>query len=275
MKKLMNSVLSLVVAFFTMVSCDETYTDLMTADVKTGGILMPTSGIPYKLGGTPNFKITINIPKGPGIEAVEIYKTYTEYTTDGKVKNVKGPVLDRSVSISSQNASQDFSTEVTFDYTQLVNGLSMPADERVLAIGDAWTFSYVSVMEDGRKVDVAPKTSVTVANKYAGYYQCEGTFFHPTAGPRPVSEEKFLTPIDANTCWGNAGDLGASGYFVKIYVNPADNKVTCSTYKDIEMANMAGEPNYWDPVTGEFHLSYFYIGGSGPRIMREVWTPIP
>ncbi len=64
----------------------------------------------------------------------------------------------------------------------MIAGLSMPADEKSIKIGDAWTLSYVSVMEDGRKVDIASKSTITVANKYAGYYQCVGVFSHPTAG---------------------------------------------------------------------------------------------
>ena len=39
------------------------------------------------------------------------------------------------------------------------------------------------------------------------------------------------------------------------------------------MINVPGEPNYWDPVTGKFHLAYFYVGSTGNRVMRETWTP--
>jgi hypothetical protein len=267
MKKILYSVLSLtfMVLFFT--SCDKTYTDLMTADAKTGGILNPTKSFPYKLGGTTNFDITIDIPQGPGIVSVEIYRTYTGKTT---------PVLDQTVSVASANAAEDKSIKVSYNYTKLIAGLSMPADESQLKIGDAWTLNYVSVMEDGRKVDVATKSTITVANKYAGYYQCVGTFEHPTAGTRPVNEKKFLTPISAYACWGNAGDLGGSGYFVKLTVDPATNKVTCTTYSaPADMSNFGTEPNYYDPATGKFYLSYFYVGSGGNRVMREVWTPVP
>ncbi len=257
-----------------LVSCEQTYTDLMTSDVKTGGMLIPTEGVPYKLGGTVNFNVTIDIPKGPGIDAIEVYRTYVELDEDGEIASVKPAVLDQTINIGSANETGLVSKAITYDYAKLTSGLNMPADESVLVIGDYWLLSYKSVMaDDGRKVDVATKTTVAVANKYAGYYQCVGVFSHPTAGDRPVNEEKYLTPIDANSCWGPAGDLGGSGYFVKITVNPADNTVTCSTWKDIEMFNVPGEPNYWDPATGVFHLSYFYVGGTGNRVMRETWTP--
>jgi len=66
-------------------------------------------------------------------------------------------------------------------------------------------------MSDGRKVINNSTTNIGVANQYAGTYQVDGIFHHPTAGDRPINEEKFLTPIDAYTCWTTLGDLGA-GY---------------------------------------------------------------
>ncbi len=41
------------------------------------------------------------------------------------------------------------------------------------------------------------------------------------------------------------------------------------------MSNFGTEPNYYDPATGKFYLSYFYVGSGGNRVMREVWTPVP
>ena len=87
MKKVIFSALSLILAVLTFTSCDTTPVDLMTADVKTGGILNPTAAVPYKLGGTPSFDISINIPKGPGVASIEIYKSYTG----------KAEVLDQTV----------------------------------------------------------------------------------------------------------------------------------------------------------------------------------
>jgi len=266
MKKIIFSALSLVLVMMFSISCDETYDDLMTANVETGGILNPTKSFPYKLGGTTDFDITLTIPQGPGIVDVEIYRSYTG----------KGEVLDQTVSVGSANASEAVVVPVTYNYAQLSAGLGLPADEGLLAIGDAWTLRYVSVMEDGRKVDVSTKSSIAVANKYAGTYDCVGYFTHPVAASsRAIDEEKFLTPLSAYVCWGNAGDLGGSGYLVKLTVDPATNQVTCSTYGGpAEIANYPGEPNFYDPADGTFHLSYFYVGASGNRIMREVWTPV-
>lgn len=50
MKKLIFSALSLFLAVLTFSSCSMTTKDLMTADAKTGGILVPTGSIAYLLG---------------------------------------------------------------------------------------------------------------------------------------------------------------------------------------------------------------------------------
>ena len=136
------------------------------------------------MGGTPSFDISISIPKGPAVTSIEVYKQYTG----------KAEVLDQTVNVGAANATEDASVSVTYDYAQLISGLAdMPADELTLVIGDAWTLRYVSVMEDGRKVDVSKKSTITVQHKYAGYYQCEGYFTHPTPGSsRAISEKKFL-----------------------------------------------------------------------------------
>ena len=160
MKKIIYSGLSLIFTILMLASCENTYTDLMTSDVKTGGILSPTKSFPYKLGGTTNFDITLSIPQGPGIVSVEIYRTYTGKTSE---------VLDQTVSVASANATALKEVKVTYNFAKLTAGLGMPATESELVIGDAWTLRYVSVMEDGRKVNVGPTSTITVANKFAGY----------------------------------------------------------------------------------------------------------
>ena len=136
---------------------------------KTGGILIPTPSIPYKLGGTPSFDITLDIPKGPGIVSVEVYKKYTGQTE----------ILDQTVTVGSANATEDATLQLPMIMHSYLQVLICRLMRLVLAIGDAWTLRYVSVMEDGRKVDVSKKSTITVANKYAGYYECDGSIYSP------------------------------------------------------------------------------------------------
>ena len=131
MKKLIFSALSLLFAAFVLVSCDDTYDDLMTADAKTGGMVNPTSSVPYKLGSTPSFDVTLDIPKGPAIDAIEVYRTFTD----------KAEVLDQTIDVGGANATEVVSKTLSYTYAQLSAGLGLPADESELAIGDAWVFA--------------------------------------------------------------------------------------------------------------------------------------
>lgn len=271
MKKAIFSALSLTFAVLVFVSCDKTFDDLMTADAKTGGLLSPTSSIPYKLGSTPSISITLDIPKGPGIQSVEVYRTYTDKTE----------VLDQTIEVGSANASDDVTKTLSYTYSQLIAGLGMPADESTLTIGDKWTLRYVSVMDDGRKVDVSGKTTVAVANFFAGPYVKDMKYFHPTAGgsypTTPYSaytENIDLVALNASECddWFGVWEDTK----VIIHINP-DNSVQL-TFIDRSDVNQ-GDPNNpdnvcsYDPVTGVIKLYYNYAGSGGFRIFWVVYTP--
>jgi len=271
MKKTIFSALSLITAVFMFVSCDNTFDDLMTADVKTGGMINPTTTVPYKLGSTPSFDVTLDIPKGPGIDAIEIYRTYT-----GKTE-----VLDQTVDVGSANTTGEVSKTVNYTYAKLTEGLSMPADENLLEIGDAWTIRYVSVMEDGRKVEVSTKTTVAVANFFAGPYVKDMKYFHPTAGgtypTMPYSaytENADLVALNASECEDWFGVWEDTK--IIIHIN-ADNSVQL-TFIDRSDVNQ-GDPNNpanicsYDPVTGVIKLYYNYSGTGGFRIFWVVYTP--
>ena len=272
MKKIIFSSFYLVLAALLFVSCDDNYTDLMTANVKTGGIVNPTSSIPYKLGSTPSFTITVDIPKGPGIDAIEVYKTFTG----------KGEVLDQTIDIGLANATADVSKTLTYTYEQLIAGLSMPEDEGTLNIGDKWTIRYVSVMDDGRKVDNAAVTTVAVANFFAGSYDKSMKYFHPTAGgvypttPYSAYTEKIdLTAKNAYECddWFGVWEDNK----ITIHIDPANNYAVTLTFERTDAG--VGDPNNpanvcsYDPATGVIKLFYFYPGSGGNRIFWAEYTP--
>ncbi|HLF34081.1 MAG TPA: DUF4361 domain-containing protein [Cyclobacteriaceae bacterium] len=277
MKKTINKVFQyslLVLAVVFLKACIEPE-DLVTGNAKTGGLVIPlTANVPYKLNATPSISIDINIPKGPGVTSIEVHNLFT--TVDGETSN---DVVMSTLNIGGGNSSADVEQSFSVTYTELINGISvggnpLPANEGDLNIGDFWTLSYVSVMEDGRKVVNNGATGIGVANQYAGSYRCTGTFFHPTAGPRPIDEDKFLTAVDAFTCYTDLGDLGSAGYDIYIKVN-ADNSCTVTVgpkaITDVFMT--PGEVNAYDPATGEFELHYFYIGATGNRVIEEFYVP--
>lgn len=254
-------------------SCNESE-DLVTKDATTGGLVVPTGSIPYKLGATPVVNIALDVPQGPGVVSVEVYNQYFS-NVDTTVSNV---VLMKTIDIASANATEVASKPFTVSYAELskgitINGGALPADESLLPIGNNWLLTYTSVMADGRKIVNNSSTNIAVANKYAGFYQSVGVFTHPTAGPRAINEEKYLTPLSAYACRIPAGDLGSYGYSVVITVDPATNAVTFSGGTPAEMFPIADQPSFYDPATGQFTLHYFYVGGGGSRLMDEVLTP--
>jgi hypothetical protein len=268
-------VLLLVAQVVFLNSCVEP-DDLMTADAKTGGLVLPSTNLLLKAGANQSFDVVVEIPQGPGIASLEMTKVFSQGDTLFSNVAELAPVEVNSVNLND-------TAFITFSlaYTDLKEGLTldgnpMPAEETGLGIGDYWTIVFTSVMEDGRKVVNNATTVIAVSNKYAGYYQCVGYFTHPTpSSSRAINREKFLSPISQTKSLTELGDLGASGYDIYIDVQP-DNTcvvtkgVTCPT--DVFMST--GETNAYDPVTGHFVLNYYYVGASGPRIIDEEYTPL-
>ena len=129
---------ALVGSFFFLSSCIET-DDLMTSNVSVGGLVTPVSkNIPYKLGATPSFDVSVLVPVGPAIQKVEMYKTFTNI--DGKNSNT---ALLGTLDVNGSNATADFTGKVTLNYAALIKdltvaGQALPANEGLLNIGEAW-----------------------------------------------------------------------------------------------------------------------------------------
>lgn len=270
MKKILFTVLSLSFMIMVFTSCDDSYTDLMTADAKTGGMLYPQGSFPYKLGETTDFNISVNVPKGPAISAIEVYRSYTG----------KSEVLDQTVTVSGANANDDGTVTLSYNYAKLTQGLSMPADESTLNIGDAWTLRYVSVMEDGRKVDVGDITKISVANFFAGTYNWHIMYFHPTAGGvypttpyAEYSEDVDLVAVNATACKDYFGVWTDNTVIINI---AADNTVTLTIDRDDVVVGDYYDPSKvcsYDPVTKVISIYYYYMGSGGPRQFWVVYTP--
>lgn len=112
--------------------------------------------------------------------------------------------------------------------------------------------------------------SVGVKNQYHGTYSAVGTFTHPTAGVRAIDEDKELQTWGATTVRAPLGDLGGSGYYMLLTVNP-DNTVTVTPSGATPNIDQSWGPNFYDPATKSFHLHYSY-NVSAPRIVQEVIT---
>ena len=109
--------------------------------------------------------------------------------------------------------------------------------------------------------------ALRVKNKYHGTYHATGVFIHPTAGSRPIDEDKELVTVEPNSVQANLGDLGGAGYEMILTIHP-NNTVTIEPYGVTPNIDYQG-PNTYDPVTKTFTLNYSYNGAGGARIVRE------
>jgi hypothetical protein len=215
--------------------------------------------------------VTLEIPKGPGIDAIEIYRTYTDKTE----------VLDRTIDVGNENGTGEVTKTVTYTYAQLIEGLSMPDDENLLEIGDKWTLSYVSVMEDGRKVNVSSNTVIAVANFFAGSYTKHYIYHHPSYGVYPddiYQDVEYNVDLVAKNAFECDDWFGSwEDNIVTIHIDQADNYAITVTSDRSD----AGIGNPYDPMvvptydqaTGVIHIYYFYSGTGGYRYFDITYTP--
>jgi len=116
---------------------------------------------------------------------------------------------------------------------------------------------------------------ISVVSIYAGLFQCDGIFNHPTGGLRIIDEQKILTAVSTYEVETSLGDLGASSP-IKIQINPLNNLCTVvevppATYS---ITMTAGEVSRFDPSTGKYFLWYEYEGSTGIRKIIEEYSPL-
>jgi hypothetical protein len=259
--------------------------DLLTADAKTGGLVNPSGIIPYKLGVTPTFNIDIIVPKGPAIKTLHVSYYYMR-GSDATQSNT----LSFDIDLAGANASADVTKSIPYTWSTLREGIVLPTNPQIPAtdldptiagfIGDYWMFSYTSIMEDGREVINKQTTKVSVANFFAGTYDVELLYFHPTAGGTYPTEaygglrklKKDLIPASPFDCYTFFGVW--TDNLTNINIDAA-NKVTIT----FDRAAFSGDPNNaanvnsYDPATGVIQIYYYYPGAGGNRIFWEKFTP--
>lgn len=128
----------------------------------------------------------------------------------------------------------------------------------------------------------------TPPNPYAGLYECDINYFHPTAGGTypddPYAHDVFdktLTAVTGRKCESLFGiESWASSYADKCWITVnADNSITYTVADTWGYDVKLGDPNdatkvsYFDPDTGVIYLYYHYVGDGGARIFWEVLTP--
>lgn len=134
--------------------------------------------------------------------------------------------------------------------------------------------------------------SFVIQNKYAGNYNAVGYVYHPSA-PRDLSLTVNLITVDPNTVAVPFGDLGSSGYYAIVNIDPTTNALTITSgTAGVDMYPLDALPtsnpgytpppewtesskcnNTYDPSTGTFYLRIGYLGSTGWRVSEEILTP--
>lgn len=127
------------------------------------------------------------------------------------------------------------------------------------------------ISEDSRK----GLYRITITNKYHGNYKVVGYFEHPSL-PRAIDKDKFLSTTGPATVETEFGDLGTSGWKMKLTVNP-DNSITltptgASNTTAQLMFDNPSYPNKYDPATQTYSIKYGYPFPGPTRIITEKIT---
>jgi len=264
----------------------------MTENVKTGGLIDATYALQYKPASTESVDVDILIYKGPKVKSVKVFKRFTHFIDDGGSVSVSESedVLHKTVAVVDDNSIDTTIVTETFPWLnlaagipQLPDGYNVPEDPTSASIGDYFTLSYVSVLEDGSEVVCLPKTYIVVANFFAGNYNSHVVYFHPTLGGvyplEPFREEDFakelftLSNFECSTVFALFEDSQ-----IDININ-GDNSISFSVQNFTYIVN-EGDPydvskvSHYDPVDNVLYLYYHYDAPGGYRIFWETLTPI-
>lgn len=286
MKSSIKAFLMIVAALGILIfsACNESE-DLVTKDAMIGGLVNPTGLIPYKLGLTPTFNIDVTVPKGPAINKIHVSYYYMR-SSDTIMSNT----LKFDIDVNGANATEDVVKSIPFTWATLRAGIVLPTPPQIPEtdldptiakfIGDYWLFSYSTTLADGRTLINSRTTKVSVANFFAGTYNVELLYFHPTAGGTYPTEayggvrkmKKDLIPSSPFECYTWFGVWTDNVTNINI---DASNKVTIT----FNRAAFSGDPNdaskvnSYDPKTGIIQIYYFYPGAGGNRIFWEKFVP--
>lgn len=147
-----------------------------------------------------------------------------------------------------------------------------------------WVFSFISTSDIQTKngvIHVLERTHIfgfrsfvekasQPQNAYSHQYLASGTIYFPTGTIRPWYDRgKKLISIDAQTCETEGADLAASGYYMRLAIQP-DNSVIVTPAPQSANQTIANNGDcYYDPVERAFVLDYKYAGSGGDRVIKE------
>jgi len=126
----------------------------------------------------------------------------------------------------------------------------------------------------------------TPPNPYAGDYETELWYFHPTAGGTYPTDPYGGIRYDEKTLVAITGRKCETGFAVWPDTDlcwitvKADNSIEFEVADTWPYTVLMGDPNdpskvsHFDPATGKIYLYYYYAGTGGNRIFWETFTPL-
>ncbi|CAN1539270.1 hypothetical protein MCEGE10_01691 [Flavobacteriaceae bacterium] len=298
------SLVALLFAGFTFVSCDDS-TDVLTGDAALGGELMVKKDlIGYVVGNglTTNYDNEISIFQGTEkVVSIDVYKTFTTKDINGDAV-VSNKILLKT--IPAPAAAQHEVISFGVNYNDLASGLSvggtpLPVNDGGLLIGDYWTLTYVSHLNNGQTHATTSATKIAVGTRFSGKYRCvDALYFRLGALTYTTANwpaETTIEAVDATTYkvvnyLGAAVFTGNTWYFtivndvidIPVLYNGTPQLgngqpfISCAS-NPVDMAPVnCGSSNVVirDDVTGKDRLkmSYGYYTGSGavgPRVFYQ------
>lgn len=246
MKKIkIYSLVALLFAGFTFVSCDDS-TDELTGDAALGGELLVKKGlIGYVVGNglTTSYDNELSVFQGTEkVLTVDVYKTFTTKDANGD-EITSNKLLLKTLTTPATAQYEVISVGVT--YNELVSGLAigglpLPASDAGLNIGDYWTLTYVSHLNNGLIHQSENITKIAVGTRFAGIYKViQGEYWRINT-PRPdVSWVGQIVTIESVT---------STAYKQLDYVGPFYAKGLNSHYFTIDANDVVRTPVMYNSV---------------------------
>ncbi|MES2646635.1 MAG: DUF1735 domain-containing protein [Bacteroidota bacterium] len=253
------------------------------ADDGLSGFKVDNSKKIIEIAGPPNGSYTLNLTSSTsdttvGIVTVRLASDQPA-TEDIKVTlQVDPTIVDRYNVANDASFAQPDASNFSFPTLEA----TIPKGEREGVLQFTATPDYFSTAEYAIGVRLVSVSNagyivsgnfneqviiIRVKNIYHATYHATGTFKHPTAGNRPIDEEKDLNTTGPNSVEAPLGDLGGAGYYMILTINP-DNTVTITPSGVTPNIDQQWGPSTYDPATQTFTLNYSY-NTAAPRIVEE------
>lgn len=200
-------------------------------------------------------------------EALDAYNTENDAEYEFLPDDAYTVVTSGGISVSGT------SWKAAFAPGDFAKSIAISLDKSKLDFSKSYAFAFKILDGGGTTVNTSEDLVIVnpiVKNQYHGSYHAAGVFHHPTAGDRDIDEDKELITAGLTSVKAPLGDLGTSGYYMILNVNP-DNTVTITPSGATPNIDQSWGPNFYDPVEKAFHLFYSY-NTAAPRKVEETIT---